>query len=59
LTGALLNTYESEIESVTLVPSSGGAFEVTVNDQIIYSKLKTGRHVDPNEVLGLIQKMKR
>jgi selenoprotein W-related protein len=57
LTGELLNNFEPEIESITLVPSEGGRFEVTVNDQLVYSKLKTGRHVDPGEVVGLIQKL--
>jgi selenoprotein W-related protein len=57
LTGALLNTFEPEIESITLVPSEGGAFEITVNNQLIYSKLKTGRHIDPGEVVGMIQKL--
>jgi selenoprotein W-related protein len=57
LTGELLNNFEPEIESITLVPSEGGRFEVTVNDKLVYSKLKTGRHVDPGEVVGLIQKL--
>jgi selenoprotein W-related protein len=57
LTGALLNTFEPDIESITLIPSDGGAFEISVNDQLIYSKLKTGRHVDPGDVIGMIQKL--
>jgi selenoprotein W-related protein len=57
LTGELLNKFEPEIASITLVPSEGGAFEVTVNDKLIYSKIETGRHVDPGEVVGLIQKI--
>ena len=56
MTGALLNTFEPEIESITLVPSEGGAFEISVNDQLIYSKLKTGRHVDPGEVVDMVRK---
>jgi len=52
----LLKTHEADIESVTLVPSSGGRFEVTVNDQLIYSKLRTGRHAEQGEVLGLVEK---
>jgi len=32
---------------VALVPSSGGAFEVTLGDQVVYSKLQTG--VFPSE----------
>jgi selenoprotein W-related protein len=57
LTGELLNNLESEIESITLVPSDGGRFEVTINDKLVYSKLQTGRHAETGEVVGLIRKM--
>jgi selenoprotein W-related protein len=57
LTGELINNFEPEIESITLVPSDGGRFEVTVNDKLVYSKLKTGRHTETGEVVGLIRKM--
>ena len=52
----LLKKYEPEIESITLVPSSGGKYEITVNDLLVYSKLQTGRHAEPGEVLGLVEK---
>jgi selenoprotein W-related protein len=57
LTGELLNNLESEIESIILVPSDGGRFEVTINDKLVYSKLQTGRHAETGEVVGLIRKM--
>jgi selenoprotein W-related protein len=50
----LLGSFEPEIESITLNPSLGGRFEVQVNDNLVYSKLQTGRHPDPGEVVGLI-----
>jgi len=31
--------FEPEIETVTLMPSQGGRFEVTVNGSLLYSKL--------------------
>jgi len=55
----LLKTYEPEIESVKLVPSDGGRFEVTVNGEIVYSKLQTHRHAEPGEVAGIIRKIIR
>jgi len=55
----LLKKFEPEIESVTLVPSNGGRYEITVNDQLVYSKLKTGRHADPGEVIELVQKLSK
>jgi len=57
LTSELLKNYEHVIESVTLVPSDGGRFEVSVNGKLIYSKLETKRHAEAGEVLGLIHKM--
>jgi selenoprotein W-related protein len=57
LTTELLQAFEDEIESLTLVPSDGGRFEVTVDGQLIYSKLKTSRHAEPGEVVGLIKKL--
>ena len=53
----LLKNYEHVIEAVTLVPSDGGRFEVTVNGQLLYSKLETHRHAEPGEVLGLVKKI--
>jgi selenoprotein W-related protein len=32
--------------SPRLIPSSGGAFEIRVNDELIYSKLETGEWPD-------------
>ena len=57
MTGELLNNFEPEIESITLVPSDGGRYEVTINDTLVYSKLHTGRHAETGEVAGLIRKM--
>jgi selenoprotein W-related protein len=52
----LLKNFEPEIESITVIPSDGGRFEVTVNDHLLYSKLKTGRHAEPGEILMLVKK---
>ena len=57
MTGELLNGFETEIESITLVPSDGGRFEVTVNEELVYSKLNTGRHAETGEVADLIRKL--
>jgi selenoprotein W-related protein len=51
-----LEAYEPGIKSLTLIPSSGGAFEVTVNGKLIYSKKQTGRHAEPGEVKALVRK---
>ena len=53
----LLKNYEHVIEEMRLVPSDGGRFEITVNGQLLYSKLETHRHAAPGEVLGLVKKI--
>lgn len=50
----LVKQYESKIDSICLVPSGGGKFEVTVDDKLVYSKLQTGRHAESGEVLRLV-----
>jgi selenoprotein W-related protein len=50
-----LNEYEDEIRAITLIPSDGGRFEVTVNQKIIFSKKRTGRHVAAGEVASLVR----
>jgi selenoprotein W-related protein len=57
LMDALLKDYEHVIESVTLIPSDGGRFEVSVNGELIFSKLQTKRHAEAGEVVNLIHKM--
>jgi selT/selW/selH-like putative selenoprotein len=40
---------------VQLIKSSGGAFEVTLDGKVVFSKRASGRHAAPGEVLGLVQ----
>jgi selenoprotein W-related protein len=51
LTEALLDRFESSIESLTLIPGGGGVFEVTVDGDLIFSKKALGRHAEIDEVL--------
>lgn len=46
----LLQRYPHLIESLTLVPSSGGVFEVDVDGERIFSKKELGRHAEPGEI---------
>ena len=46
----LLGEFEHQIDSVTIVPSRGGVFEVTAGADLIYSKKATGRHAEYDEV---------
>jgi selenoprotein W-related protein len=57
LAGELLKQFDHMIEDLSLIPSDGGRFEVTVNGKLVYSKLETKRHVQPGEIVGLVNKM--
>ena len=57
LTSELLKKFEPEIETLTLVPSDGGRFEVSANGKLVYSKLQTGRHAEAGEVAKLVEKL--
>ena len=56
LANELLKEFEYDVENLILVPSDRGKFEVTVGDELVYSKLQTKRHAEPGEVLGLVRK---
>lgn len=45
-----------ELKDVELIPSSGGAFEVILDGELIYSKLKTGRFPEDKELIDAIDK---
>ena len=40
---------------ILLIPSKGGVFEVTIGDDLVYSKLETGRHAEYAEVAHSIR----
>ena len=44
-----------QIGKITLVPSDGGKFDVSVNGDLIYSKKQMGRHANPGEVNALLR----
>ena len=57
LANDLLKEFEYQLEGLTLIPSDGGKFEVTVDDRLVYSKLQNHRHAEPGEVVGLVRKV--
>lgn len=55
--GELIRHYEHVIEEIKLIPSDEGRFEVTVNGQLLFSKLELHRHAEAGEVAGLVRKL--
>ena len=56
MTDKILNRFKTKIKNYNLVPSSGGCFEVTVDGDLIYSKLKTGQFPDEQSVVDQVAK---
>jgi selenoprotein W-related protein len=44
MTDTLLSTFGNKIQRLTLQPSSGGRYEVTIDGELVYSKKATGKH---------------
>ena len=57
LSGDLVREFEQEIQSLELLPSDGGRFEVRVNGDLVFSKKQLGRHAEPGEVAGIVRKL--
>ena len=51
MSGLLLERFKRKIGGLTLVPDAGGCFEVTVGDDLIYSKLATDEFPDEQAIL--------
>ena len=51
----LLDEHLLKIEAITLIPSSGGVYEVTVDGDLIYSKKETGEHAEYEQVAGPVR----
>lgn len=58
LTDELLNNYQHVIEELELITSTGGAFEVMINDELVFSKkTKQKRHAEPGEILAMFRQI--
>ena len=42
--------HEDDIEDLKLIPGAGGAFEVEVDGKLVFSKKKTGRFPEYEEI---------
>ena len=55
MTSDLLNKYGTAVKELTLVPSGGGCFEVTLNGDLIYSKLETGEFPTIGQITSALE----
>ena len=50
-----MQKFTPNIANLTLIPSSGGRFEVMAGETPIFSKKALGRHAQPGEIAHLLQ----
>jgi selenoprotein W-related protein len=51
----LLMTFEQDLESVALKPGTGGIFDITLNQRLIFSRKEAGRFPEVKEVKQLVR----
>jgi selenoprotein W-related protein len=56
LTTKLLTTYKQKIQELRLLPDKGGCFELKLDGELVYSKLKTGQFPDEKQMVELVGK---
>jgi selenoprotein W-related protein len=56
LASKVLTQYKQRIESLELEPSGGGCFELTIDGDLVYSKLQTGEFPDEGVMVNEIGK---
>jgi len=55
LASELLGKYGTGITNLTMIPSDGGVFEVSKNDQLVFSKEQLDRFPNDGEIVDLIK----
>lgn len=51
----LLSTFGTELASVTLVPGTGGIFEIRLNDHLLWERKRDGGFPDSAELKRLVR----
>jgi selenoprotein W-related protein len=54
LAAKILSQFKQRLEGLELQPSSGGCFELTVDDELLYSKLASGSFPDEQAIVDEI-----
>lgn len=55
LAEGILNEHRNSLEMVSIIPSSGGVFEIKINDELIFSKKELSRFPNDDEVEEIIR----
>ena len=52
----VLTQYKQKLQGLELEPSGGGCFELSIDGELVYSKLETGQFPDEDEMVAEIGK---
>lgn len=55
LARSLLNEHKNNIEELSIIPSAGGVFEITLNGELLFSKKELDRFPEKDEAENLIK----
>jgi selenoprotein W-related protein len=56
LTEKIAKSFKQRLAQIILVPSEGGCFEVSIDDELIYSKLTTGKFPEEDAIIAEVGK---
>jgi selenoprotein W-related protein len=59
LASTLLTQFKQQLASLELEPSSGGCFEITVDGDLVYSKLAKGSFPDEATIVAAVKQRMR
>lgn len=51
----LLTTFEQDLHGVTLTPGTGGVFDITLNQQLLFSRKEAGHFPEAKEIKQLVR----
>jgi selenoprotein W-related protein len=51
----ILDQWAQELATLTLTPSRGGRFEVSLDGEVIFSKAQLDRHASPGEINSILE----
>lgn len=51
----ILKAKQNDVATVSLIPSSGGVFEVVADGKTVFSKKQAGRRPEPGEVVAALE----
>ena len=54
-TRSILNEQSNKISEVSILPSSGGVYEISFNDEVIFSKKELDRYPEKDEIEEIIR----